>query len=95
MLPVTHGSKFTRLQILLYASLLFPVALSPVLVGMSSYIYLSRIICCNSLFYILCWKLYIEYSERVARYVFRYSIYYLSLVFFGLVIDKLVMQLFV
>ena len=40
MLPVTHGSKFTRLQILLYASLLFPVALSPVLVGMSSYIYL-------------------------------------------------------
>ena len=95
MLPVTHGSKFTRLQILLYASLLFPVALSPVLVGMSSYIYLVVSSVATIYFIILCWKLYIEYSERTARYVFRYSIYYLSLVFAGLIIDKLVMQLFV
>ena len=94
MLPVTHGSKFTRLQILLYASLLFPVALSPVLVGMSSYIYLVVSSVATIYFIILCWKLYIEYSERTARYVFRYSIYYLSLVFAGLIIDKLVMQLF-
>ena len=95
MLPVTHGSKFTRLQILLYASLLFPVALSPVLVGMSSYIYLVVSSVATLYFIILCWKLYIEYSEKVARYVFRYSIYYLSLVFSGLIIDKLVMQIFV
>ena len=94
MLPVTHGSKFTRLQILLYASLLFPVALSPVLVGMSSYIYLVVSSVATIYFIILCWKLYIEYSERTARYVFRYSIYYLSLVFAGLIIDKLVTQLF-
>ena len=94
MLPVTHGSKFTRLQILLYASLLFPVALSPVLVGMSSYIYLVVSSVATIYFIILCWKLYIEYSERTARYVFRYSIYYLILVFAGLIIDKLVTQLF-
>ena len=94
MLPVTHGSKFTRLQILLYASLLFPVALSPVLVGMSSYIYLVVSSVATIYFIILCWKLYIEYSERTARYVFRYSIYYLSLVFAGLIIDKLVTPLF-
>ena len=94
MLPVTHGSKFTRLQILLYASLLFPVALSPVLVGMSSYIYLVVSSVATIYFIILCWKLYIEYSERTARYVFRYSIYYLTLVFAGLIVDKLVMQLF-
>ena len=95
MLPVTHGSKFTRLQILLYASLLFPVALSPVLVGMSSYIYLVVSSVATLYFIILCWKLYIEYSESASRYVFRYSIYYLSLVFSGLIIDKLVMQNFV
>ena len=94
MLPVTHGSKFTRLQILLYASLLFPVALSPVLVGMSSYIYLVVSSVATIYFITLCWRLYIEYSERTARYVFRYSIYYLTLVFAGLIIDKLVTQLF-
>ena len=95
MLPVTHGSKFTRLQILLYASLLLPVAISPVLVGMSSYFYLIVSSVATIYFIILCWKLYIEYSEKSARYVFRYSIYYLSLVFSGLIIDKLVMQIFV
>ena len=59
MLPVTHGSKFTRLQILLYASLLLPVAISPVLVGMSSYFYLVISSVATIYFIILCWKLYI------------------------------------
>ncbi|MEL0215374.1 MAG: UbiA family prenyltransferase, partial [Burkholderiaceae bacterium] len=57
MLPVTHGSKFTRLQILLYAFLLFPVALAPVLVGMSSYIYLVVSSVATLYFIILCWNL--------------------------------------
>jgi len=62
---------------------------------MSSYFYLAVSSVATLYFIILCWRLYIKYTERAARYVFRYSIYYLSLVFFGLVIDKLVMQLFV
>ena len=93
MLPVTHGSKFTRLQILLYASLLLPVAISPFLVGMSGYVYFAISLIATLYFILKCWHLYVEYSEKVARYVFRYSIYYLSLIFGGLIIDQLCNQI--
>ena len=93
MLPVTHGSKFTRLQILLYASLLFPVVISPVLVGMSGYVYFGISSVATIYFIHICWKLYVQYSEKAARYVFRYSIYYLTFIFGGLIFDKLITQL--
>lgn len=39
MLPVTHGAKATRLQILLYTIVLVPVGLAPVLTGLGGWIY--------------------------------------------------------
>lgn len=39
MLPVTHGAKATRLQILLYTVLLVPLGLAPVLTGLGGWIY--------------------------------------------------------
>ncbi|MCL4167333.1 UNVERIFIED_CONTAM: hypothetical protein GTU68_029577, partial [Idotea baltica] len=41
MLPVTHGIAYTKTSILLYTLLLSIVCILPVLVGMSSWIYLS------------------------------------------------------
>ena len=40
MLPVTHGSEFTRLQVLLYTLVLFAATLLPFVFGMSGWIYL-------------------------------------------------------
>jgi protoheme IX farnesyltransferase len=42
MLPVTHGSEFTRLQVLLYTLVLFAATLLPFVYGMSGWIYLLR-----------------------------------------------------
>ena len=39
MLPVTHGAKATRLQILLYTLLLVPTGLAPVFTGLGGWIY--------------------------------------------------------
>jgi len=39
MLPVTHGAKATRLQILLYTVLLVPLGLAPVYTGLGGWIY--------------------------------------------------------
>lgn len=39
MLPVTHGAKATRLQILIYTLLLLPLGLAPVLTGLGGWIY--------------------------------------------------------
>ena len=40
MLPVTHGTEFTRLQVLLYTLVLFAATLLPFIYGMSGWIYL-------------------------------------------------------
>jgi protoheme IX farnesyltransferase len=39
MLPVTHGPKATRLQILLYSLALVPLAFAPVLTGLGGWLY--------------------------------------------------------
>lgn len=39
MLPVTHGAKNTRLQILLYSIFLLPLGLTPVVTGLGGYLY--------------------------------------------------------
>ena len=41
MLPVTHGAKNTRLQILLYTILLLPIGFAPVLTGLGGWAYLA------------------------------------------------------
>ena len=41
MLPVTHGSEFTRLHVLLYTLVLFAATLLPFVYGMSGSLYLA------------------------------------------------------
>ncbi|OUV03287.1 MAG: protoheme IX farnesyltransferase [Betaproteobacteria bacterium TMED82] len=88
MLPVTHGSKFTRLQILLYAILLLVTSIMPFVVGMSGTLYITSAVLLGSIFVKFSWNLYLEYSEKRARQLFRFSINYLALLFFALLVDK-------
>ncbi|NCW02044.1 MAG: protoheme IX farnesyltransferase [Betaproteobacteria bacterium] len=87
MLPVTHGPRFTRLNILLYSVLLAAVALFPYLMGMSGALYLVASIMLNAWFVFLAWRLYLEYSDALAKRLFRYSIWYLAYLFAALLID--------
>src|SRR3546814_17099341 len=50
MLPVTHGVKYTRWQILLYTVLLFVVTILPAIVGMSGRFYLGCAIGLGAMF---------------------------------------------
>ena len=87
MLPVTHGSEFTRLQVLLYTLVLFAGTLLPFVSGMSGWIYLAAAVLLNAVFIGYAWKLWREYSDQLARQTFRYSILYLSLLFAALLVD--------
>ncbi len=87
MLPVTHGSRFTRLQILLYTALLAAVTVMPFATHMSGWLYLAGAIPLNIVFLYYAWRLYRGYSDALARKTFRYSIQYLSLLFALLLID--------
>jgi protoheme IX farnesyltransferase len=90
MLPNTHGEKYTRLHILLYTVILFAVTMMPFISGMSGVVYLAAAVLLGALFLAYAWKIYLEYSDDLARRTFRYSIVYLSLLFAALLVDHYV-----
>lgn len=87
MLPVTHGSEFTRLHILLYTLLLTAVTLLPFTTRMSGPLYLVGALILNGIFISYAWKLFRRYSDALARRTFGYSIQYLTALFALLLID--------
>ena len=87
MLPVTHGNEFTRLQILLYTLVLLAATLLPFIQGMSGLPYLVAAVVLGAGFIELAFRLWRSYSEALARRTFRYSIWYLALLFAALLID--------
>jgi protoheme IX farnesyltransferase len=87
MLPVTHGSAFTRLQILLYTGVLFAACLLPFVYGMSSWLYLAAAVLLSGGFCLYAFQLWRDYSDALARKTFRYSLWHLSLLFAALLLD--------
>src|SRR6266850_2584829 len=87
MLPVTHGHRFTRLYVLLYTLILFASALLPFAYGMSGWIYLAAAVVLNGAFLGYAVRLYVSYSDALARRTFRYSIAYLAALFAALLVD--------
>ncbi|WP_227817864.1 heme o synthase [Nitrogeniibacter aestuarii] len=87
MLPVTHGSKYTRLSVLLYTFILFGVTLLPFATRMSGLIYLVSAVVLGGMFLRYAWRLYVDYSDTLSQRTFRFSIVYLSLLFAALLVD--------
>jgi protoheme IX farnesyltransferase len=87
MLPVTHGSEFTRLHIVLYTVALVAVTMLPFAIRMSGWIYLVSALALGAVFLVLAVNLQREYSDGLSRRTFRYSIVYLALLFMALLVD--------
>jgi len=90
MLPVTHGSEFTRLQVFLYTLILFAGCLMPFVYGMSSWIYLVAAVALSVGFCGYGWRLWRNYSDALARTTFRFSLIHLSVLFAALLVDHYV-----
>ena len=88
MLPVTHGHKFTRLQILLYTILLVIVTVMPYLVGMSALIYLVCALVLGAVFLYYAIELLRKPEDKaLPMKTFGYSINYLMILFVVLLVD--------
>jgi len=87
MLPVTHGQQFTRLHILLYSLALVATTTLPYVVRMSGLLYLVCALALGGMFVAYAWRLYRQYSDALARRLFRFSILYLALLFAALLLD--------
>jgi protoheme IX farnesyltransferase len=87
MLPVTHGDRFTRLQVLLYTVILVAVTLLPFSTRMSGLVYVLAAAGLGGMFLIYAVRICLAYSDALAKKTFRYSIVYLSLLFAALLFD--------
>jgi heme o synthase len=87
MLPVTHGNRFTRLQILLYTVLLMAACLMPFAIGMSSWLYLAVALVLSVGFIGYAIALMRNYSDELSRKTFRFSLIHLSALFAALLLD--------
>ena len=87
MLPVTHGSRYTRLMIVLYTFALVAVTLLPYAIRMSGLLYLASALVLGGVFLAYAIALYVRYSDALARRTFAYSIAYLAALFSALLVD--------
>ncbi|MCC5812300.1 MAG: protoheme IX farnesyltransferase [Ectothiorhodospiraceae bacterium] len=87
MLPVTHGVRFTQLQILLYTLLLLAVTLLPYALRMAGPLYLVGVLALNAGFLYYAVKMWFSDDQRLPMKAFGYSITYLMALFALLLVD--------
>ena len=90
MLPVTHGVKYTRLQVLLYTIILVVATLLPFGTGMSGVLYLVGALGLGGLFLYYAIRLQSGKDSKLPMQTFGYSIIYLMALFAFLLVDHYV-----
>lgn len=87
MLPVTHGERYTKVHILLYTLILLAVSLLPFAIRMSGVLYLLCALALGLRFLGWGWVLYRGSRPHAAIDTFKYSVWYLLLLFIALLTD--------
>ncbi len=87
MLPVTHGEHYTKVHILLYTAVMLAVTLLPYVIRMSGALYLAAALLLGGRFLYWAWVLYRDSRPHAAINTFKYSIWYLFLLFIALLVD--------
>jgi protoheme IX farnesyltransferase len=87
MLPVTHGEHYTKVHIVLYTLVLLAVSLMPYVIHMSGLLYLACAVVLGARFLQWSWILYFDSKPHAAINTFKFSIYYLFLLFIALLLD--------
>lgn len=90
MMPVVYGREETTKHILLYALLLLAMCMVFFSVGQMGLIYLVSALVLNGGFIAHALRLYRRPEPRIAWALFKYSVYYLGLLFISAAVDQLI-----
>ncbi len=90
MLPNTHGIRHTKQQIMWYTAVLVVVSVLPTVIGSSGLIYLGCVAVLGGVFLAYARAMKRHDDVKLARLTFKYSVVYLSLLFFSLLLDHIV-----
>ncbi|MDQ3982650.1 MAG: heme o synthase [Actinomycetota bacterium] len=91
MMPVVYGREETAKHVLLYSFLLLAMSLVFFSVAKMGAIYLGAALILNAVFVYGAIRLYRNTAPTVAWWLFRFSIYYLALLFGAMAADRLVL----
>ncbi len=87
MMPLVAGDQSTRVQMLIYTLVLLAASLVPWFMGYAGAIYGVSALVLGGLFTISSIKVLLDKSDKAAKLMFGYSILYLFLIFFALMVD--------
>ena len=88
MLPVTHGEKHTKMQMMIYSILMLPISLAPYFLNISGMGYLIAAGLLSSFFIYTNVRVLFDSTYKSAKLMFGYSVFYLFALFLALMIDK-------
>ncbi len=88
MLPVVAGPRETKRQMLLYTLVLWPVSLTPWLLGVAGMFYAALALLLSVAFTGTAIRVWRDESDRSARQMFAFSLLYLFLIFSLLLVDR-------
>ena len=100
MLPVTHGARETRKQVLIYTLALLPLTLAPWLLGFAGWLYAAAALLLGAEFLRQAIAVFRDRQDAEGRSLtndapakkcFRYSLSYLGLLFIALAVDHLLL----
>ena len=90
MMPVVYGREETAKHIVLYSFLLFAMCLIFFSLAQMGIIFLAATLVLNGIFIVQALRLRRKPTTRAAWGLFRFSIYYLALLFGAMALDQLV-----
>ena len=92
MLPVIAGTKTTKTNILVYSFAMLPIIIAPYFFNFAGLFYLTISLIMTLYYNYLCFELFkskiTKTSNKIARKVFIYSIFYLFFIYLVLLIDN-------
>tara|TARA_A100001011_G_C14195321_1_gene793195 strand:+ start:229 stop:1035 length:807 start_codon:yes stop_codon:yes gene_type:complete len=93
MLPIISGTRTTKLNILVYALIMIPAVIAPYFLNFAGVFYLALSSIMTAYYIYLCFNLYNsktnKTSNKIARKIFIYSIFYLFFIYLFLLIDNI------
>ena len=90
MLPVTHGERYTKINILLYTIMLMVITTLPYLTGMFGLLYLVGSLLLGARF--LYWAIVMWFDKDRGMKTFRFSIVYLMVLFALMLCDHYLIE---
>ena len=88
MLPVVAGARATKVQMLIYTLVLFPIALAPWALGIAGNLYGAAAVVLGGFFILAAVSVFRDRTDRSAKRMFAFSILYLFLLFALIITDR-------